>query len=190
LGRKLFIEAHASISVPHGSGFRRPEGRLDRELIAGEELLHPRLSQHRAQELRGDLALEQPVSVGGEAGMIPGRIVPPSPTNQRNSKWYSIRSISCRSERIEGRPIGESSAANSRSSAARAALAIARIEPQRMIPPHPRLKVHLREQRSRPLVHAPHRSLSTDSHREGSVPRAASEQTRSPTAIVVRMKLL
>src|SRR5437588_12967139 len=50
---------------------------VDREVIARQQLLHLRLRQHGCQELRRDLALQQPVAVLGESRVIPDRIIYP-----------------------------------------------------------------------------------------------------------------
>jgi hypothetical protein len=73
-GRKLFIDAHASISVP------------STEMLPTQELPNLRLVEHRRQEPGRGFALEQPVAVGRERGRVHTGSSIPSPTNQRNSR--------------------------------------------------------------------------------------------------------
>src|SRR5579862_5498859 len=57
---------------------RRPrlnQRAIHREVIARQQPLHLWLNQNRRQELRGDLPLQQPVTVLGEGRMVPYRIV-------------------------------------------------------------------------------------------------------------------
>jgi hypothetical protein len=53
----------------------RDQRAIDREVIARQELRHLRLRQHRRQELRRDVAFQQPVAVLGEHRMVPGCVV-------------------------------------------------------------------------------------------------------------------
>ena len=71
-------------------------------MIRAEQALHPRLRQNRAQELGGDIALQQAIAVLAKTSSGPTpRSSTPMPTNQRNRRSNSSRSINCRSERIE-----------------------------------------------------------------------------------------
>src|SRR5208282_4130833 len=58
-------------------GLRR--GRLDREMITREQGFDPGLAKHRCEKLPGHLALQQPVTVLGEGGGIPHRILDAEP---------------------------------------------------------------------------------------------------------------
>src|SRR3954451_4104553 len=73
---------------------RRDPRPADRGVVARQQRLRLRLRHHRLQELGRDLAAQQPVPVRREARVIPRRIVSPRPTNQRNRRSNSIRSIS------------------------------------------------------------------------------------------------
>jgi hypothetical protein len=53
------------------------------------------------EERPRDVAVEQPVPILREGRGRPHRVVHPQPTNQRNSRLYSICSISIRSLRTE-----------------------------------------------------------------------------------------
>jgi hypothetical protein len=74
---------------------------IDREMVRAEQALHARLGQNRAQQLRRDLALQQPVAVLGNVEWSQTASSTPIPTNQRNNRSNSSRSINCRPERIE-----------------------------------------------------------------------------------------
>jgi hypothetical protein len=63
LGRKLFIDAHASINVP------------SMEKWSTEQAFDPRLRQNCAQEFGGDVALQQAIAVLGKRRVIPHDIV-------------------------------------------------------------------------------------------------------------------
>jgi hypothetical protein len=66
-------------------------------VLARQQAADRRLIQNMGQKLGGDVAREQAIAVLREGRMIPDR----SPTNQRNKRSKSSRSISWRSERIE-----------------------------------------------------------------------------------------
>src|SRR5215471_231678 len=50
---------------------------VDREVLTRQKAPHLRLRHHRRQELRRDLAFQQPIPVLREARMVPRRIVNP-----------------------------------------------------------------------------------------------------------------
>jgi hypothetical protein len=61
---------------------RRPgfdQRAVDGEVVGGQEPLDPGLRQDRAEELRGDVAFEQPVPVLRKYRMVPSRIVDANP---------------------------------------------------------------------------------------------------------------
>jgi hypothetical protein len=74
---------------------------VDAEVPARQQPAHLRPVEQPGQELGGDIAREQPVAVLREGRVVPDRIVDARPTNQRNNRSKSSRSISWRSERIE-----------------------------------------------------------------------------------------
>src|SRR5437660_7236343 len=74
---------------------------IDREVLARQQPPDPGLRQNRTQKLRCDLAIQKSVAVFRKGRVVPHRIVDASPTNQRNSRSNSSRSISWRSERTE-----------------------------------------------------------------------------------------
>ena len=85
---------------------RRPgldQRAVDREMIRAEQPLHPRLRQHRAQELGGDVALQQPLAVLGERRVIPDRIVnaeADKPAKQQ-VELQPLHQLPLRADRIE-----------------------------------------------------------------------------------------
>ena len=169
LGLKLFSDAQASISVPSTEKCSLDSNRF----TLGGSSTAPRNRPAISPASNRSRFFEN-VEWSHTASSIP------SPTNQRNSRSYSSRSISCRSERIEYNACG-SIARNSRSgavegrpireySAAKSALSLQRHvrdlpdRTRRVVPPNPRLQVDVAEQLTRPLVPAAHQSpdLQTD----------------------------
>ena len=55
-----FNEATGRRSNHRNRSIYRP---VDRKVVGGQQLLHPRLIQNRRQEPRGDIPYEQPVAV-------------------------------------------------------------------------------------------------------------------------------
>jgi hypothetical protein len=66
-----------------------------------QQPLDPPLRQYRGEELGGDLASNSRSRFFEKLEWSPTGSSTPIPTNQRNSRSYSIRSISWRSERTE-----------------------------------------------------------------------------------------
>jgi hypothetical protein len=73
---------------------------VHREMLARQQPFYAGMGHHGGQELHRDLARQQPVTVLGEGRGVPHRVIHAEPTNQRNSKSKSMRSTSCRSDRI------------------------------------------------------------------------------------------
>jgi hypothetical protein len=71
------------------------------EVIRAEQTLHPRLRQHRAQKLGGDVALQQAIAVLRERRVIPHRIVNAKADKPAEQKVELQPPINCRSERSE-----------------------------------------------------------------------------------------
>ena len=74
------------------------------------------------------------------------------PTNKRNRRSYSSRSIRSRSGGIEGCSIGESSAAKSSLESHKRRVHDLPDLAQRVIPPNPRLKIDIAEKFARSIV--------------------------------------
>src|SRR5689334_25316069 len=74
---------------------------IDREVIARQQPLDPGLRQNRTQKLHCDLASQKSVAVFQKVEWSHTASSMPSPTNQRNSRSNSSRSISWGSERTE-----------------------------------------------------------------------------------------
>jgi hypothetical protein len=159
---------------------RRPrldQRAVDREVIRGQKLLHLGLRQHRRQELRRDVAFQQPVAVLGEHRMVPGRVVDADadePAEQEvvfqtlHQKPFRPDRVEClqqhRPQQLLGRDRGpphrriqcreiplqcQQRFVHEHSNTA-----------QRMVTPDPRLKVNVAEQFTRSLVPTAHASLS------------------------------
>ena len=152
---------------------RRPRF-VDREVIRAEQSLHPWLRQNRAQELGGDVALQQAIAVLGKRRVIPHRIVNADPHEPAEQKieLQPLHQLPLRADRIERlqkhRPqklLGRDrrstqSGVECRELAREPRQSLVHDQadrPQRVILADPRLQIDIAEQRPRPLVPAPHR---------------------------------
>jgi hypothetical protein len=72
-------------------------------MIRAEQTLHPRLRQHRAQELGGDVALQQAIAVLGERRVIPHRIVNAKADKpaEQEVELQPLHQLPLRADRIE-----------------------------------------------------------------------------------------
>jgi len=163
---------------------RRPgldQRAVDGEVVGGQEPLDLGLRQDRAQELRGDVAFEQPVPVLREDRMVPGRIVnadadkPP----EQEVVFQTLHQKAFRADRIEGlqqhgpQQLLRRDRGPPDRRIERRKLSLQRSKrlvhdqpdrPQRMIPPHPILKIDIAEKLTRPHVAAAH-SIIPESRR-------------------------
>src|SRR5947209_8261732 len=165
---------------------RRPrldQRAVDREVIARQQLLHLRLRQHGCQELRRDLALQQPVAVLGESRVIPDRIIYPKSNKpaEQQVELQALHQLALGADSVEGlqqhrpkqllrRNRWPPKIRIKRRERPRQ-IAQCRVRnlpdrPQRMIAANTRLQVHITEQRSRPLVRSAHPTLPIQSNRE------------------------
>jgi hypothetical protein len=155
---------------------RRPsfdQRAVDRKMVRAQKPLHARLRQDRAQELRGDIALKQPVAVLGEHRMVPRRIVDAEADEpaEQQIELQSLHQLPLRTDRIErlqqhrsqrflrrdrrppNRRIKRRKIARQR----RQRFVHNRADrAQRMALANPSFKIDITEKRSRPLVFASH----------------------------------
>lgn len=80
---------------------RHNQRAVHREVIARQKRLDPGLGQHRRQKLRRNVAFQQRSRFFENVEWFHAASSTPMPTNQRNRRSYSSRSIRSRSERIE-----------------------------------------------------------------------------------------
>ncbi len=148
---------------------------IHREVIARQQPFDPGLSQHRAEKLGCDLAVQQPVAVLRKGRVIPHRIVhtePDEPAEQQ-IELQPLHQLTLRANRVErlqqhrpqqhlGRDRRPTQPGIKRRKIARQRLqSRIRQHPygaQRMIQSYPLLKIDIGEQLPRPLVRSPHRS--------------------------------
>jgi hypothetical protein len=149
-------------------------------VIGGQKPLHPGLRQHRSQELGRDVALQQPVAVLREHRMVPRRIVDADAGEPAEQKviFQPLHQKTLRADRIEGlqqhRPQQllrrdrwpPDRRIQRRKLRLQRPKRIVHNRPdraQRMIAPHPRLKINIAEQLTSSIVAAahppPHESL-------------------------------
>ena len=163
-GLKLFIDAHASISVPSTEKCSLDSSRFT-----------PRLGQNRAQEPGRDLAIQQPVAVLRKGRVVPHRIIDAEPDkpSEQQIELQPLHQLALRANRIErlqqhrpqqhlGRDRRPAQPGIERRKIARQRFqSRIRQRPdraQRMIRPDPLLKIDIRKQRARALVRSPHLS--------------------------------
>lgn len=83
---------------------RRPgfdQRAVDGEVVGRQQPLDLGLGQDSAEKLRGDVAFKHSVSVFENTEWSQAAASIPMPTNQRNRRSYSSRSIKSRSERMD-----------------------------------------------------------------------------------------
>jgi hypothetical protein len=73
-------------------------------VVRGQQALDPGLSQHGAEDLGGDVAIEQAVAVLGEGRVIPGRIIDPEPDEPPEEEIVleALHQLSFRADGIKG----------------------------------------------------------------------------------------
>ena len=158
------------------AGPRFNERAVDAEVVVREQPADLGLAQHRLEELRGDLALQEPVAVLGEHRHVPDRRVhrqADEPAEQQVVVQL-LHELALRAHRIESlqqqrpqqllgrdrRPavVGIELVEGWRQDAQR--LVHQRLDrPQRVILGHPRLAAHIAEQALGPNVVTPHRQI-------------------------------
>ena len=166
-GRRRVVRSVSRPKTLH----RRPgfdQRAIDREMIRAKQALHPRLRHHRAQQLGGDIALQQPLAVLGKCRVIPGSIVnahADEPAKQE-IELQPLHQLPLRADRVEHlqqhRPqqlLGRNRGATHQR-VERRKLARKRRQglvdhtangSQRMILANPRFEIDVTEQRPRPL---------------------------------------
>jgi hypothetical protein len=161
----LFIDAHASISVPSTEKCRR------------QKLLDLGLAQQRRKELGRDVALQQPVTVLGEHRMVPRRVIDADTHEPAEQKivFQPLHEQPLRADRVERlqqhRP-QQLLRWDRRSPDRRIERGKLSPQPgqslvhdqpngtQRMIAPYPRLQIHIAEQLATSIVVPAHPSPS------------------------------
>ena len=144
-------------------------------MLARQQSLDPRPCQHGGQEPGRDLAFEQPVAVLREGRVVPHRIVDAEPDEppKQQIELQPLHQLPLRSDRIkclqQHRPQQHLRCDRWPTKLGIEHREIARQRPQgrirqrpngaqRMIGPHPLLKIDIRKQLPRTLVWSPHRS--------------------------------
>jgi hypothetical protein len=174
---------------------RRPgldQRAVDREMIRAEQTLHPRLRQHRAQELGGDVALQQAIAVLGERRVIPHRIVNANADEPAEQEFelQPLHQLPLRSDRIERlqqhrpnellrRDRGPADPGVERRELPRkrrqSLVHHHADRSQRVILSDPRFQIDIAEQRPRPFVPAPHPFASAKAKAKESQPESAGQ---------------
>ena len=156
------------------------QGAVNREVLGGQQALDPGLDQDGGEELNGDVAIEQAVAILGEGGVVPGRIIDPKPHKPPEEKVvfeplddlalraYGVKRLQEHGpQQLLGRDRGPPHLGVKRSELAlqsrKRLVHNGSDRPQRVISPHPRLKIHIREQFACLLVQAPHAPLPSAS---------------------------
>src|SRR5439155_11361738 len=183
-GLKLFIEAQASISVP------------STEKCSLDSSRSIRGSQHSDQEPGRDLAFEQPVAVLRKGRVIPHRIVDAEPDEppEQQIELQPLHQLPLRSDRIKclqqhrsqqhlgGNRRPPQPGIERREIARQRRESRIRQSPdgaQRMVGPHPLLKINVRKQLPQTFVWSPHRSPRRISLIERIMPRPPMPSTSS-----------
>jgi hypothetical protein len=159
---------------------RRPglqQRAVHREVIARQQPLHFRLGHHRRQELRRDLALQQPVAVLREARMVPSRVVHPQPHEPAEQKveLHPLHQLALRPDAVkrlqQHRPkqslrrdrwTAKPHRVQHRKVFRQVGQGRVRDRPDRaqwVVRPNPCLKVNIAEQRTREIIRSAHHKL-------------------------------
>ena len=165
---------------------RRPrldQRAVDREVIARQKPLDPGLRQHRAQELRRDVAFQQPVAALGEHRMIPRSVIDADADEPAEQKvvFQPLHQEPFRTDRVERLAEHRPQQLLRRDRRPpdrrieRRELTLQRAErlvhdrpdrPQRMIAPNPSLQIDITEKFASSVVSAAHASVSESLRRQ------------------------
>ena len=174
-GRRLAASLGLGLEALH-AGKRFDQGAIDREMLVREQRPNLGLAEHRLEELRRDLALQEPVAVLGEHRHVPDRRVhrqADEPAEQQVVVQL-LHELALRAHRIESlqqqRPqqlLGRDrrpadvriEPVEGRRQHGQRLVDDGPDRPQRVILRHPGLATQVAEQALRPNIAAPHRHI-------------------------------